>query len=583
MRPDRVAPLLLVLVLCLCGCRDGGTPGGDANTAPGARDGTSAPAAVDAAPAAVPPDAPTLLATVPPELHGRTAAHWFGRQWPKNWLAGFRRAEVAADFETLKQDGFDTVVLLVAWGDFQPVAMPCCTWDERAFERLRFVLDRAREAGLKVMLRVGYGWSFHPGAGDVGERQHQLMNRADVRASYFDFVRRIGAEVDGRDEVVLAFMSWEDQWLRRIDETARSEFDEHAATRPADFGTPRPLPDVESDARGFHRYWDWLVREKLYAPAVGMLPNLSYEARIDREPVWTTDAGGKRVVGEWLAHDGMYELPGAPLLTIYWAPFWGALNQGEQLTAGRSLELLTALLREARERGGKALFVDQFNVVDNTPGHESNAVLAPAELPAFLHRAACTLRREGVAAVGIWTARDYAENPLHNPAFGYGLEAWDLRDGGVAAPSGALEAMPEGDFRVRMQPGRTLAQQIPRRHGRMPRSGDALADHLCVRADVRAPGQLSATAGGAAVTLSFREAGLQRACTAIAPEPDDDGIALALTLRDGDIAVRDVQLYDHLQYGGLRDVDGAPGPLLEPMRRFLADFAAEPAPARCVQ
>ena len=37
MRPDRVAPLLLVLVLCLCGCRDGGTPGGDANTAPGAR------------------------------------------------------------------------------------------------------------------------------------------------------------------------------------------------------------------------------------------------------------------------------------------------------------------------------------------------------------------------------------------------------------------------------------------------------------------------------------------------------------------------------------------------------------------
>ena len=117
----------------------------------------------------------------------------------------------------------------------------------------------------------------------------------------------------------------------------------------------------------------------------------------------------------------------------------------------------------------------------------------------------------------------------------------------------------------------------------MPRSGDALVDHLCVRADVRSAGQLSATAGGAAVTLAFPASGLQRVCTAIAPAPGDDGIALAMTLRDGDIAIHEVQLYDHVQYGGLREVEGAPGPLREPMRRFLADFAAEPAPARCAQ
>ena len=28
-------------------------------------------------------------------LHGRVAAHWFGRQWPKNYLSGFRREHVA--------------------------------------------------------------------------------------------------------------------------------------------------------------------------------------------------------------------------------------------------------------------------------------------------------------------------------------------------------------------------------------------------------------------------------------------------------------------------------------------------------
>jgi hypothetical protein len=560
--------LVLLAVLGACRREDAG------REAAATGDSTGVPAA--------PGDGSTReIPDAPPELRGRVAAHWFGGQWPKNWLAGFRRADVAGDFATLKADGFDTVVLLVAWGDFQPVAAPCCTWDERAFERLRFVLERADAAGLKVMLRIGYGWSFHPEAGDVGERQQAVLNRDDVRAAYHAFVRRIGAEVAGRDEVVLAFMSWEDQWLRRVDPSAQALFDEYAATLPADAPRPAGLPDPTADARTFHGYWDWLVREKFYRPAVGTLPNLSYEARIDREPVWSTGADGERVVAEWLPHEGMYDLPGAPLLTIYWAPFWGALNRGEQLTAARSLELLTALLREARGRGGKPLFVDQFNVVDNTPGHEHNAVLAPAEIPAFLHRAACVLRAEGVAALGIWTARDYAESPLYNPAFGYGLDGWTLRDGDAAAPASALEALAGGDFRVRLVPGRTLAQRVPARHGRLPRAGDALDDRTCVEADVRAPGVLQVRAGGAAATLSFAVAGRHRRCAAIVPAPGDDGLDVALTPESGDLAVRSVQVFDHVQYGGLRTLDGDEGPLLEPMRRLAADFRAEPLPARC--
>ena len=86
--------------------------------------------------APAPPDSP---AAAPADaVRGRVAAHWFGRQWPMNFLAGFRREQVAADFRQLVDDGFDTVVLLVAWGDFQPVYAPCCTYDERAFERLDF-------------------------------------------------------------------------------------------------------------------------------------------------------------------------------------------------------------------------------------------------------------------------------------------------------------------------------------------------------------------------------------------------------------------------------------------------------------
>jgi len=51
----------------------------------------------------------------------------------------------------------------------------------------------------------------------------------------------------------------------------------------------------------------------------------------------------------------------------------------------------------------------------------------------------------------------------------------------------------------------------------------------------------------------------------------------------GDIALRSLQLFDHVQYGGLYDADGRPGPLLQAMRTMNRDFLAQPAPARCAK
>ena len=223
------------------------------------RDPATAPAASAPAPAAI---------VGQPPLQGRVATHYFGRQWPKNFIAGFRREHVAEDFARLRADGFDSVVLLVSWGDFQPGMLPCCTWDERAFERLHFLLDRADEAGLKVMLRLGYAWFFHPDAGDVGDRQHRLMNDPEVRASYHRFLERLSGELADQPHVVLGFMSWEDQWLRKIEETARPDYLEYLATLPADPARGTGLPDPVRDAALFHGFWDWLVIEKLYTPAL---------------------------------------------------------------------------------------------------------------------------------------------------------------------------------------------------------------------------------------------------------------------------------------------------------------------------
>ncbi len=548
--------------------------------------------AVAAALAACSPDAPLAVdeparapraesGRVGDGIEGRVGVHYFGRQWPKNFIAGFRREHVAQDFARIRADGFDSVVLLVSWGDFQPGMSPCCTWDERAFERLHFLLDRADEAGLKVILRLGYAWFFHPDAGDVGDRQHRLVNDPQVRASYQRFLERLAGELQDKPQVVLGFMSWEDQWLRKIEETARPDYLAYLATLPPDPARGTDLPDPVADAALFHGFWDWLVIEKLHRPASGLFPGLSYEARVDREPRYETGADGKPVVAEWIAHEGMTRLPPGHALTIYWAPFWGALNQGEQLTAERSLELLGGMLHETGRDGQRRLFLDQFNFVDNTPGHEQNAVLRPEEIASFLHRSVCVMKAGGVAGYALWTGQDYAENPLHNPAFGYGLEGWQLerRAGDAQA---ALQPLASGDFALALAEGDRLSQLVPARRGRLMRADDGISDQICLEADATAPATLQLQAGaGAAVALAFDGRGRQRACTAIEPVPVQGDLAFSVMVERGALRLRDVQLFDHVQYGGMYDLQGNPGPLHDAVRRMNRDFRAVPAPARC--
>lgn len=511
-------------------------------------------------------------------------SHYFGNAWPVNFIAGFRRADVPGDFRRLADDGFNSVVLVVSWGDFQPVTSPCCQYDERAWERLHFLLEQARIAKLRVVLRVGYAWSYHPLAGDSSERAHALMNQPQARAAYLRFVQRLARETGDKPQVVLTFMTWEDQWLRRIDDDARGDFRQFAASRTdaASFLAPQAeLPTPTGDhAALFNAYWDWLVIEKIYKPAAAELPSLSYEARIDKEPNYVTSPDGARRIDRWLGHEGMLrQRPGHPV-TIYWAPFWGAQNDGEKLSAERSLVLLQALLTEVRgNTAGQPLYIDQFNVVDNTLGHERNAVIASDQIPAFLDGAVCTLKANDVLGYAFWTGRDYAESPVFNPAFGYGLDGWTWQGAGDGTE--ALEAMPIGDFRLRLRAGDGISQVITPRRGRVPQA-DARPDRTCVTADVARPSQLSVRAGaGAAVALDFPKAGRQTQCAPIAPAPVADALDLHLQLQGGELALLDVQLFDHVQVGDIYGRDGKPGPLRDAVRRMNGDFRAPVMPARC--
>lgn len=379
--------------------------------------------------AGVSPHATDSVTRIDPPL---VAAHYFGRHWPKNFINAFRYEHVAEDFAQLRADGFNAVVLLVAWGDFQPTVDPCCDYDERAFQRMHYLIDAARDAGLEAVLRVGYAWSFHPDAGNLHARQAGLLNEQPIRDAFLEFVGRLGAEMHRHPNLRLSFMSWEDQELHQIMDSAQDDFNEFLDTLPPDDPLRSLLPEElrfptknDPSAPLFHRYRGYLLMEKIMRPAVHLLHPLSYEVRVDRDPLPLTRPDGSTTY-QGISHEHTYQPPGADVLTIYWAPFWGAQNQGEELSADLALRLFRHLLAEVNEHSGHLpIFIDQFNVIDNTVGAEQNAVLRNADLASFMQGAHCAMRKAGVFGCGYWTVRNYAESPLFNPSFNYGLEGVD--------------------------------------------------------------------------------------------------------------------------------------------------------------
>src|SRR3546814_1297441 len=93
-----------------------------------------------------------------------------------------------------------------------------------------------------------------------------------------------------------------------------------------------------------------LLMNALFRPAAQRLQPLSLEARIDRDPLTVHDADGTPRT-HWIGHESTYAPPGASLSTLYWAPFWGARNEGEQVDAAQALNQIERA--SCRERGGQ--------------------------------------------------------------------------------------------------------------------------------------------------------------------------------------------------------------------------------------
>lgn len=515
------------------------------------------------------------------------AAHYFGRHWATNFLAAFRRSDVPLDLRRIKYDGFNTVIFVVSWGDFQPGILPCCEYDERAFERLHYLLGAAADAGLQVVLRLGYTWTYRPEIADVGKRTQMLMNSESVRKAFLAYIERLARELKSYPHVKMSFLTWEDQLFYAVgsdgEKVLRRWHNDLGIAVDAD-ASILPFRHDFPDPERFHAFWDWLAINEIYRPSKSHIPNLSYEVRVDKEPVYATNGAGHETVSRWISHDGMYDLPDDVPVTIYFAPFWGAENIGESITADTASDRLRLLLEETRDKSrGNQIFIDQFNFIDNTPGYEHNARIDHGQVAAFLEKSLCVMKNAGVMGYGIWTFKDYRESRLYNPAFGYGLDGWSVMLGDSAARGDVLVTLPGGDHALELVQGDSLSQTLTRARGRLP-FRDARRDEVCIRgvalgSDAQVTASASQKSAGSVLVIPAGD--ISEVCGDLVAEPEDDRITFSLSVDNGAVMIYDLWFHDHVQVGGIYDEYGTPGPYHAAMTRLNRDFIQHSLPDYC--
>ena len=114
-------------------------------------------------------------------------AHWFGEAWAANFWNTRLLERAAEDFAALREDGFNTVVLVVPWAGFSPSVTDGTLVPDRA-DRLLALIDLAADANLDVVLRVSF--AFDASVPRSGRWLRQLWLDEGVRQAW---VRHLGA------------------------------------------------------------------------------------------------------------------------------------------------------------------------------------------------------------------------------------------------------------------------------------------------------------------------------------------------------------------------------------------------------
>lgn len=500
-----------------------------------------------------------------------TAAEYFGEANPFNfWSSNLSTAP--ATFAQMRSDGFNTVALIVPWGEFEPGVEPP-TFNQSAFQTLDRLVMEAGNAGLGVILRLSYSLDVDPNDQMAATRDLALFSNTQVYDAWLDYISEIHQNVAQFSNVRGAYISWEDFWNPVLDAQAvTTESQQLSLARSIGFqswlrksyslkriskeygesftswsqiGTP---PASSPAFSLMFQFEDWVLVHRLFEPALKRFPGLTMETRVDVDPIYS----GQQVVGSY-THTLLYRLLGTKATGMYFSPYMGDPSPSPQETSAQALSALeTTLSTMSKASGGHPLVIYEYEVVSNAPEVADDPALPPSQVGPFITQSESLMKRY-TKGYALWTYRDYNLSPVYNPSFVLGTEGWTIR-GRAVAKSG------EGTPYLAMSAGATATPTVA---GGLLSSGTAT---LSFEADASSSSaQLTVRWGGDPVLTVPLQAGWQTYQVTEPVPPTGGALSLGASTPLG---LTDVQLYTFTQEGDTYSVNGTPEAAVAPLQQL---------------
>lgn len=488
------------------------------------------------------------------------------------WVINFWNTEsdhMEEELARIAADGFNSIILVVPWREFQPHTNPV-SYSDYTFRKLERIMEAANEQGLWVQLRVSYTWDYYEEE-ESALRFRELLGDEEMRAAWLDYVKKIHQTVSGYPNFYGGFLTWEDFWnyiesvpisgpgsasVSEADRIGYQDYLEKYYTLEQIseyYGKGRTfrdfdsiyIPERESPAyKLLYEYYDDFLKTLLF-DAQRVFPNLSMEVRLDVDPV-NGKNGGK--VG---AHHYMTFPCGLSSYTsLMYSVAMGQENKGEKISAAQALSMMESQLHLVRAyNGGKPIYIDQLLYMDATEQFSHNAQLYEEDRNVFLTSLPPVLRcyTNGYA---VWSYLNYTHNPVYNCQFALGGRGWNT--------SRAETEQRNGSSQIKLQNGGSISQKIGHRiDGKTSHS-----NHVRFTADSDQPVTVSVTLGSITKEVQVQGAG----------EYDLNFGKLnyeKVQFRaNGEVYLDNIQLYNFIQDGQLHDIDGNELSCMDAMREL---------------
>lgn len=491
------------------------------------------------------------------------------------WVINFWNTEsdhMDEELDQIAADGFNSIVLVIPWREFQPTVNPV-SYNDYAFEKLDRIMQAAERHGLWVNLRVSYTWDYYAKE-DAKNRFRDLVSGGKTREAWVQYVGKLYDFCRDYSNFYGGFMTWEDFWnyvedapygsrekrteeARKIGYQAylREHYDldmlnEHYdRTEPFEDYDSIYIPSRDSAAyKLFYDFYDEMLLE-LLQDGQEVFPNLSMEVRLDVDPV---NGLYGNLVGAH--HFRTFDCRNSSYTALMYSVSMGQKNEGERITAAQAVNEMNRQLQLVKTyNAGKPIYIDQLLYMDATEAFSFNAQLYENERAAYLVSIPPILRRftNGYA---VWSYRNYTNNPVYNCQFALGSRGWEINRAKV-------EEM-DGSNQMHIEKGGSISQQIGHKI-----AGKKAHDNI-VRFTAKSsqPVTISVTLGQQTKEVLVMGEGSYKL------NFDRLEYDLVTFRAQGEVYLDNIDIYNFVQDGQLYDIDGNELSCLQAMRTLNASM-----------